>query len=137
MGCDIHSRIELKKGKFWYLLHDTVFKDEFPGPGNLWTNIPWSTRNYEFFGILAGVRRIVKKPLVPLRGIPDSIIESHMSDEWIYDNLGDHSFSWITLDELRANRHVHQYIDEAADDLLELIRERECSDARIIFGFDN
>lgn len=51
-------------------------------------------RNYELFGLLAGVRSDNPSPIVPPRGAPADLMDSDESwDVW-------HTVTWYTLDEL-------------------------------------
>ena len=92
MGCDIHSRAERKNadGK-WEVI---------PGIH------PFDGRSYGMYGFLAGVRNYsAVTPIAEARGIPEDAPRPNTSDEdefgGIHD-LGDHSFSWLSVAELRA-----------------------------------
>ena len=81
MGCDIHSRGERKVDGKWKLIL---------GPE------PFGDRNYSVFAFLAGVRNYSEvPPISEPRGLPDDI-----DDDGDGDYFGDHSYSWLSLDEL-------------------------------------
>lgn len=83
MGCDIHSRAERKVDGQWQVIAGAE---------------PFDWRSYGMFAFLANVRNYSGiKPLSEPRGLPaDSPAER--DDEY----LGDHSYSWLSLDELIA-----------------------------------
>jgi len=82
MGCDIHSRAEKRVNGKWEAIDGLA---------------PFDWRSYGVFGFLANVRNYSAiPPLSEPRGLPD---DAHYGDE---DDLGDHSFSWLSLDELLA-----------------------------------
>ena len=60
----------------------------------------YSGRNYELFGILAGVRDHNNDSIDDPRGLPEDVSEvtKKESDRWDGDG---HSHSWLTLKELR------------------------------------
>ena len=86
MGCDIHSRAERKVGGKWEVI---------PGLA------PFNWRSYGMYGFLANVRNYsAVPPLAEPRGIPDDAPKVGEYDE--YSDLGDHSYSWLSVDELLA-----------------------------------
>jgi hypothetical protein len=104
MGCDIHICIERKIDGVWTLA------DVRPEA--------LAHRNYNVFAILADVRNGsgfagIKtgngfKPIAEPRGLPDDLCaeirdyqydDDHDEKDW-GKNLGDHSFSWLTLREV-------------------------------------
>jgi len=84
MGCDIHMKIEVNQNGGWR---------------NAWADLPEGIddRNYNLFAIFADVRNGTWGPeLTPIsepRGLPKDC----SLDE---NDVGDHSFSWVGLDEL-------------------------------------
>lgn len=93
MGCDIHIYAEVKSNGKWE-------RSLVPIPDD---------RNYRSFAKLANVRNYSTNPeIVPLsepRGLPDDC--ATFDDDLECENpehvwLGDHSFSWLTLAELRS-----------------------------------
>lgn len=86
MGCDIHGTFQRKTQRGW---QDVDTEYEF-------------NRHYQLFAVLAGVRNghgfasiSTGDPVTPIsepRGIPDDFT----------GDLGDHSFSWLTDEEMLA-----------------------------------
>lgn len=106
MGCDIHVYLERKNndGKWvnWNFYFENTDKECYGGlPYIPRTCYPW--RNYELFGILAGVRSYYTKPIDELRGIPNDVCNEI---KCIYDLWRDdaHSSSFYYLYELE--KHV-------------------------------
>jgi len=140
MGCDIHMIGESR----WHGLKDWHV---FPIPEK------FQTRNYAFFGELAGVRRLVDYPLSNDRGWPEDM--SEISWKWAkeyyeYDNeienilgmVGDHTPGYACLYEIRQ----YDWKDTDHSFLLDFIffleqwRDDitpEDNQVRIIFNFDN
>lgn len=82
MGCDIHMQAERKVDGKWQIV-----------PGNFFD---W--RGYNVFAFLAGVRNYSAiTPIAAPRGLPDDAVMANDGDD-----LGDHSFSWLSMDELLA-----------------------------------
>lgn len=107
MGCDIHIIIERQaESGQWHRL----WQHSYDVPDLEGTPESFRNRNYDLFGILADVRNGVGfagfatgtgwPSIAPNRGIPaDSTVTP--DDEREY-RLGDHSFTWVALDELTA-----------------------------------
>lgn len=107
MGCDIHIIVERQNTNGEWLrvwAHDWE-KDDPIGTPEMFRN-----RNYDLFGILADVRNghgFAGIPtgsgwpsIAPDRGIPtDSTVTDAERNDY---TLGDHSFTWVGLDELKA-----------------------------------
>lgn len=101
MGTDVHPYVELRRNGVWE--HQKQ------------VNVP-RDRNYTAFGKLANVRNgtgfagcdmgDAVRPISEPRGIPKdtSIIVNEIEERSSLDyvSLGDHSFSWVTLEELLA-----------------------------------
>lgn len=127
MGCDIHATIEAKHThpESWWEVWAT---------GDLGT-IRW----YVTFGALAGVRGEDCQPVALPRGIPEDSPQRH-DDTW----LGDHSRSWLTLEEteeahrraLAAAPGVTMTGLEGVIAILRHLRDRG-ETARFVFGFDS
>lgn len=86
MGCDIHCQAERRIDGEWAAI---------PGP------MPLDCRSYRLFGFLAGVRNYsAVPPISEARGLPPDVDydEDRDGERW----LGEHSFSWLSLDELTA-----------------------------------
>jgi hypothetical protein len=128
MGCDIHSKVEVKKDGIWEINTDKVFKNNYylsdeklekrrveqPNYNRMdfqeieFQEHPTDGRNYDWFAILADVRNgsgfagtDTGDGFVPIdypRGVPDDATQ-----EWL-DYVEDwgmdlHSMSWLTLED--------------------------------------
>jgi hypothetical protein len=83
MGCDIHAQAERQIDGRWTVIEHLS---------------PFDLRSYGLFAFLAGVRNYSAiPPLAAPRGIP---ADSPGEGEDGY--LGDHSYSWLSLEELLA-----------------------------------
>jgi hypothetical protein len=127
MGCDIHLKLQRFINNNW---------ETIPLPERDW-NVPYEerapdprSRNYNVFAFLADVRNGYGfagvethkeiTPQFPHRGLPDGIDPNPFSDneDESYNNwLGDHSFTWATIAELKAapwnaEFHAHGVISE-------------------------
>jgi hypothetical protein len=106
MGCDIHSRAEVRESGVWRMVR-RIWPDEYVDGGL--TSEPYFTRNYYTFAILAGVRNYAKViPIAEPRGWPDDLsAECQQEDDGDDDDAwllgGEHSFSWHSL------RHLLEY----------------------------
>jgi hypothetical protein len=112
MGCDIHLKVERRVNGKWECVESLSprpcswcdgaghYKNRpldkcYSCSGSGAQSGPYRDRNYTVFSVLAGVRNDgYVKPIATPRGLPDGI-----ADDGEY---GDHSFSWLTLAELRA-----------------------------------
>lgn len=92
MGCDIHMYVERKVGNTW----EQVYEEDGKYPDRK----SWDPdRNYDLFGLLAGIRSTIFSPLIPPRGIPEDLSKS-VNVEWEkYEGYG-HTPSFLTLAEL-------------------------------------
>ncbi len=107
MGTDIHMRVEVRVDGKWQEANAN----------------PYRNRNYDVFAVLAGVRNgsgfagcDTGDPVTPIsepRGLPEDDSakpykdppfgwSSEADDPYYYSCLGDHSFSWLTLEEILA-----------------------------------
>src|SRR5262245_56875858 len=84
MGCDIHTRAERRVNDKWEIISGFH---------------PFDWRSYGMYAFLADVRNYsAVPPIVAPRGIPDDEPLDPEDDPW----LGEHSFSWLSLEELEA-----------------------------------
>ena len=107
MGCDIHGGFFIKPNLRSRPQHEWH-----------WLPVSWpSGRNYSLFAALAGVRNYHESACIAEpRGLPEGFSQEqkvepywwcghayprHGSDG-LYVEFGDHSFSWLTLDEMLA-----------------------------------
>lgn len=141
MGCDSHFFLEKRVNKGpWQLdpghnFYDTRVMDPVPIPSI-------SGRDYYFFGILAGVRYSVLKPIAPNRGLPpdlsDTLRKAYKS-EWY------HSATFLTVKELERalNRYakytkssegpldIEQHIDAPMEDAFKYSEDSSIALSRI------
>ena len=121
MGCDIHVYVEYKPyshSSYWFLFAHVHLM-----------------RNYELFGVLAGVRSEIA-PLFPPRGLPDNV--DIITDCDHRNEEGDaHTESWLTLEELKkvvpTENHNDVYAMIASMEEL----EKRGLPTRLVFWFDN
>jgi hypothetical protein len=91
MGCDIHITAQRRTSEGW----EDVTGSFAQGPA------PFDWRSYGMYGFLADVRNYsAVPPISPPRGLPDDYTSP--LDEYGGCELGDHSFSWLTVEELAA-----------------------------------
>lgn len=91
MGCDIHIIAQKRVNGVWEPVRGNFYEGSYP--------FDW--RSYGMFGFLAGVRNYSDVPPIALpRGLPDGVPDQDGDDddEW----LGDHSYSWLSVEELAA-----------------------------------
>ena len=139
MGTDIHIHVEYQQRSKRGRLHWVHANEEFE-----------RDRNYDMFGILAGLRSDIV-PKFPPRGLPEdvSLETEQRHKDW---GEGAHTESWLTTQEfgacleaaeeiyrerypdeyeegvLKGYKHIYQYMKDSDD---------EGEPARIIFWFDN
>ena len=159
MGCDIHAVVQVRKEGKWETIDDR-------GPEGVTGGYRWrvlSNRNYAVFSILANVRNFstaVPWPSIANpRGLPDEFgMEDECHTDAMDDDLdgekmwmGDHSHSWVTLQELDEYdwSHVRHYEsgppysaeDACGDFYLRVIPWLRSlgnpEDVRLVFGFDS
>jgi hypothetical protein len=117
MGTDIHTIVQIKKAGEWV----TVVKNAA------------DERNYELFGLLAGVRGH-DGPIEPLRGLPPGIEEIEGAE---------HSFTWYTLYELLC--YGHYDLTDFVSEIMEAVEEageagetvEVYKNIRVVMGFDS
>lgn len=160
MGCDIHMVAEHRKDGRWTRV--------LP-PEHAWD--PWlveqnwlddarqewfHNRNYALFGVLAGVRGD-GPPIAEPRGLPGDVgeevramIDNDGRDSDVYW-LGDHSFSWLTLDEILAydwdrpagyysdGRPMREWCSEFLTRTVPALQDLDPDprNVRLVFGFDS
>lgn len=146
MGCDIHSVIQVNHPDYGFVSVQEGF----------------SRRSYPLFSFLAGVREVHGiAPIVEPRGLPSDVIPNHSghipiakdfrwndlySTEWNRYQwefwLGEHSFSWLRMEEMEAHfQRVRQQLNvadvEEYDAVLQRMRYwgRKYPHPRLVFGF--
>jgi len=137
VGCDIHTilAVERKPAGRERGYHDEVGRKVL------------NARDYVLFSILAGVRNREEwhiDPIAEPRGLPAGYIYDEDKEYF----LGDHSFSWLSPNELRMaadqyGRHEQSWQPDkkrkaiiAIADYLEACAE-EGDTPRFVFGFDS
>lgn len=124
MGTDIHMACEVRRNGKWELVKDRVFKNSWYRPDSKYswaqeeyTNIPYDSRCYNLFAILADVRNgrgfagikigEAFNPIAYPKGYPEDMCDELKGDIDYYeydDRAGilsnEHSASWLTLKEL-------------------------------------
>jgi len=99
MGCDIHTLAQKRVNGKWETL---PFE-------------PFDWRSYGMFGFLADVRNYsAVPPISKARGLPDDIVRPEPNFYGEHDDnlgLGDHSYSWLTVEELSAFDYDQQIED--------------------------
>lgn len=122
MGCDIHIEIQIQdpdgvwRSIAWqaepYLRDEPDESDaDQVVPGIPVAPTTFDSRNYDLFGILNGVRTDHWPQVEHQQGWPedfhrDQALPDPRMQRWEYPPwprcLGDHSFMWVTLDQLKA-----------------------------------
>jgi len=146
---------KLEKYIFNYLNENLPPKDkvvswsevEFEGKlPNLYTDTPYDGRNYELFGVLAGVRSREYDMIDYPRCLPNDV-SKEIKDEHERWGIDAHSATYYTLDELLDSDYRKMSVDELAEMRLEyffkdvldtcLKLTDNPSDFRLVFWFDN
>lgn len=121
MGCDIHMHVECKRRGEWVLHSEDIY----------------DCRNYELFGILAGVRGS-SEPISYIKGLPSDVTDDVKS---LYDSWegGAHSASWLTFNEIYNSRFYYENasLQHISFDMRRAKREAQAEDVRIVFWFDS
>lgn len=144
MGCDIHLVAQRRGEDGKWITVEGDFGGEYHN------KFPFDWRSYRMFGFLAGVRDssavlTISEP----RGVPHDFNIDREEEEgrWI----GEHSFSWLSIEELLAVDYSQPIDDEGDDEeasmplseflgecfLSDLHKAKELGIERIVFGFDN
>lgn len=121
MACDIHIHIECKKQGSWILHSEDIYDG----------------RDYELFGILAGVRGY-GPPISRLKGLPVDVTDEVLQDHDLWEEEA-HSASWLTFDEIYNSRldYDNTSLQHIALEMLRAKREAQAEDVRIVFWFDS
>ena len=116
MGCDIHLYMEVYNEDKWVdanLYEINEYYKEYSGCSEERMEFlpipPYRNRNYELFGIFAGVRNQIMKPISPARGIPEDVT-SKIEANFIRLDSDAHSSSWLTLAEIKDYQENHKYV---------------------------
>jgi hypothetical protein len=114
MGCDIHIRLEkINENGDWIPLDHYEIREDWEDQKHYCKTFPffpvsiYNGRDYELFGLLAGVRSNYPEPIVEPRGIPESA-NKYIKDEYESDTYL-HTPSWLALGELMKTWSKHCY----------------------------
>lgn len=147
MGCDIHVYTEKRNDLgHWETVNEDTDGAYTSNDKNVW-------RNYQLFGLMAGVRREIDGHFEE-RGLPEDVSEAVKKESDSWDGDG-HTHSYLTLDEMMEkvidakNKHIlgdssieaydaSRSLD--ADIINGVFTPEEISDSgnyRLVFWFDN
>lgn len=125
MGCDIHMNVEVRRDGRWTFVEPPIVHESWnsdPAGRQTW----WDDRSYVTFAVLAGVRADpgVPPPIDEPRGYPDdadpeTLISTYPAPRG--QNHGDHSASWLTLDEVLAHDWEVKFQEEGVVSLREYL----------------
>lgn len=121
MGCDINMHVECKHGANWKRHNREIYDG----------------RDYELFGILAGVRGS-HTPISYPKGFPFNVSNEVLQDYDSWESVA-HSASWLTFDEIYNSRfdYDNHSLKQIALDMLSAKRVQQAEDVRIVFWFDS
>lgn len=113
MGCDIHIRLEkIDNDGEWKSIDLYKIREDWEDSKDYYPKtfpfVPvdiYDGRDYELFGVLAGVRSC-EIPIVPPRGLPDST-NKYTRSEFEACKSWAHTPSYLTLGELRKTWYAH------------------------------
>lgn len=89
----------MKRGDSWETIESLLFPLDFEWRGKTHGAAPFDWRSYGMFGFLADVRNYSHvPPISAARGLPLDMRDYDPDDY----RFGDHSFSWLGIDELLA-----------------------------------
>ena len=149
MGCDITSYVEHRNREGnWVPIQMQVRYGTWDGKNGYRDVYPVDIRNYQLFGILAGVRFCPADPIVEPRGIP-SDVSDYVRDKYEENEDDWHTPSWYSLYELKlAVKDKDRYDEEERGliqgviNAIEFMRDAawvfvDDIDVRMVFWFDN
>lgn len=122
MGCDVHIRLEkLNKEGNWESIDYYKIREDWKDSAKYCPTFPffpvdiYDGRDYELFGVLAGVRSTFPEAIVMPRGIPDSANKFIKEEYEAHKDYGIHTPSWLTLGEMRKTWYKHMYDPDDED----------------------
>lgn len=155
MGCDEHLFIEVRDPlrERWVVVPPEPTDED-------WSHLPgvdgwipsfeernaWDLgRNYGAYAQLADVRADDDDPppWFQARGIPDDLSSELCGAHAVSECLGEHSFTWGTLAEMRAHAARSAVVHERITDLIAVMEEicatyrLDAGDVRFVVGFDS
>lgn len=125
MGCDIHASVEFQEHGQWYVAFRCEHLDRW----------------YALFGrLVPHVRAPDETPVAEARGLPDDCATTRWHAEEY--PLGDHTFSWLTKDELALALDLPVEMGSAPPGYLAVLEAMRVYEAngvptRFVFGFDS
>lgn len=139
MGCDAHFFLERKiDNEEWHLdPGHRIFVDPTDN-----TTYPMSIpslqgRNYYFFGVLAGMRYMIRNPIAPNRGLP-SDASSILKNLYSQREYSFHSATWLTPAELKKGlKMLQRDTEREAYSYSESIRDILDVPAENAFNYDD
>ena len=152
MGCDIHGVIEVWERGAWSV-RPWPKRPTRPDGSWDWSAAHWDDRDYRFFSSMFGVRGTGGTGYYGKRGLPGAMssearalayetvpegsdlglrVFGDIHETWI----GDHSFTWVTLEELRSVVCESEGRRKLWVSILEGLGP-DPSKIRVIVGFDN
>ena len=160
MGTDIHCYAEVRRDGVWQVNTEKVFRNAYHDSGEPeFTDEPFAWRGYGMFGLLAGIRDYDVTPIAGRRGLPDDVSAevdkaldgpSLRQASSFFGGPSLHSYSWLTLAELKAvdpNRPYDgrpgteplvSYLGEGFfEQVAELAKLGAPDEVRIVFAFDS
>ncbi|GEM47718.1 hypothetical protein [Deinococcus cellulosilyticus] len=170
MATDIHFLVQIQNAQGWEIIWKLVPREAYlnvsmagsMGELGEWICEPfYDTRNYDLFNMLAHVRQENYELLVEPRGIPQDLhwaepdflqvqYPEGCTNRWGEREgflIGEHTFSWVTLQELIEYFEFYpEYQEPAADFYSEVIPELitvaskhdlTYDQLRCVFGFDS
>lgn len=128
MGCDIHMNVEVRRDGRWHYVDPTDESKYVPGYFH-----HWNDRSYITFAVLAGVRADEDDPppISEPRGYPKdadpiTVMDPDRDEDGNrtgrHQNHGDHSHTWLTLDEVFAYNWDVKYREHGVVGMSEYVR---------------
>lgn len=100
MGCDIHMIVQKRDDAGKWIEIDGNFAGDYEA-----STVPFDWRSYGLFAFLAGVRNYAAiTPISEPRGLPADFVDPDLDPRgWLeddYRDVGDHSRTWLSVQEL-------------------------------------
>lgn len=131
MGCDIHFYVERRVDGVWITADTWIVEDDEEGSVVDYDRRFYTGRDYELFGILAGVRR-PQSSQVAHQGIPEDASPEYKAVVERWDSDG-HTHSYFTLAEFLAYDWTQEAKFEGWITLPEWVRARDNPDGPDVY----